>query len=122
MRAQQRETILVVLHLLRLALPAVDCVTLVATRSHQPAMDVRMAVDTILANVRKNRLRVAFHARHFFVQAAQRVLGLVVVEFGDRADRAPACGSVAVFARNGQRAVRISRGLFLRSGRRGTCG
>ena len=122
MRAQQRKTVLVILHLLCLTLPAVDCVTLVATRSHQPAMDVRMAVDTILAHVRKDRLRVAFHARHFFVQAAQRVLGLVVVKFGDRANRAPACGGVAVLARNCQRAVRIARGFFLRSGQRGTCG
>ena len=78
-------------------------------------MDVRVAIGTILAYVGENRLYVTERASHFFVHATKRVVGFVVIEFRDGTDGAPAGSGVAVFTRDGDRAMRVTRGLILRS-------
>ena len=89
-----------------------------AVGAHLAAMNVRVAVGAIFADVGENRLHVALSAGHFFVHAAQRVFGFVVIKFGNSADGPPASGGVAILAGNGERAMGIASGLILRSGNR----
>ena len=71
-------------------------------------MNVSVAVGAILADVGKDGLGVALRAAHFLVHAPERVLGLVVVEFRDRANGPPAGGRVAVLAGDSERTVRTA--------------
>jgi len=50
----------------------------------------------------------------FLVQPAEGIAGLIVVKFGDGADGLPTGGSVTIFARKVERAVRILRNWKLR--------
>ena len=114
-------------HLPHRNIPALHGVALRAVRAHLAAMDVCVAISAVLAYVCEYRFHVALGALHFFVHAAQRIVRLVVIEFGHRADRAPAGRCVAVFARYVQGPVGIPLGFLLsvtRSGRRwcGTVG
>jgi len=79
-------------------------------------VNVGVAVLTALADVGEDGLDVTFGARDRRVHAPQRILGLVVVEFGDGADRFPRVGGVAVLARNAQIPVRAVRTRDLRPG------
>jgi len=105
-RAEQRKTILVIFHLLCCNIPALHRVALRAIRAHLPLVNVRVALFAILADIGKHRLDVALVALHFFMQAPQRVIRLVVIEFRNRANGLPARGRVTVLARNRQWAVR----------------
>ena len=118
---EKRKPVLVIAHLLDRDIPALHGVASRAVRTHLAAMDVRVAIGAVLANVCEYWLNVALRALHFFVHAAERVFRLVVIEFGDRADRTPTCRRVAVFARYVQRSVGIPLGFLLsviRSSRR----
>ncbi len=64
MGSGQRKTIIVLLDLLDRNLPSAHGVTLLAIRSELALVYVGMAVLTTLPHVRKDRLRVALHARH----------------------------------------------------------
>ena len=52
------------------------------------------------------------------MEPAERIVRGVMIEFGNRPDRAPACVRVAILTRNGQRAVRTPGSLLLRGCRR----
>ena len=112
--AKQRESIEMLRNRLNRNLPAGHGVALRAVRAELAAMNVRVAVGAVLADIGENRLDVAAGARHLLVHAAQRVPGRIVVKFGDRADRSPARCRVAIFARDVQRSVRAFLGLSLR--------
>lgn len=114
MGSQQREAVLVILHLLNSNIPTLDGMALRAICAHFSLMHVRVAVLAILAYIRENRLHVALRAFHFFVHAAQRVFRLVVVEFRNGLDGPPCRGRVAVLARDRERAVRTTSSLPLR--------
>lgn len=114
MRSEKRETILVILDLLRSDLPAEDGVALGTIRAHFPPVNVGVAVLAIFANVSEDGFEVALGALHLFVHAAERVFSFAVIEFRDLANGAPARGSVAIFARNIQVAVRAVGAVFLR--------
>lgn len=121
MRSHQRKTVLVIFHLLDGDVPALHRVALCAIRPHFPLVDVRVAVFAILPYIGEYGLDVALRALHFFVHAAKRIFGFVVVEFRHRSNGTPARRVVAVLARNGQRSVRTSarlplRGVSLRCG------
>jgi hypothetical protein len=111
---KQREAILVVLYLLHRYVPALHRVALCAVRAHLSLVHVGVAVFAILSHVRENRLHVALRALHFFVHAAQGILGLVMVELRNRADGAPGGGRMAIFAGDRQGAVRTPSALPLR--------
>src|SRR2546429_5852711 len=69
-----------------------------------------MTVLAIPTDIREHRLHVALRAFHFFVHTAQRISGLVVIEFRIRLDRAPRAHLVAIVARDGERRpMRIAR-------------
>lgn len=113
-RAEQWKTILVVLDLAYGNLPAQHGVALCAIRSEFSSVQVRVAIRAIPAHIRENGFHVACDAHHFFVHSAQRVVGLVVVEFRNGANRAPCCRRVTILAGYGKRAVRTLRVALLR--------
>ena len=107
---EQRETVLVIFDLLHGDVPALNGVTLRTVRAHPSLVHVGMTVLAILPDIRENRLYVTLCAFYFFMHTAQRIAGLVVIEFQVRLDRAPRGHLVAVFARDGERRpVRIAR-------------
>lgn len=81
--------------------------------THLPPVDVRMTIRAILPHIREHRFHVALHALHFLVPSPQRVICLVVIEFGHGADGAPSGRRMTVLARDCQRAVRATRCLSL---------
>jgi hypothetical protein len=87
--AQKRKPVLMIAHLLNRDIPALHRVALRAVRTHLAAVNIGVAIGAVLANIGEHRFYVALRALHLFVHAAQRVFRFVVVEFGDRADRAP---------------------------------
>jgi hypothetical protein len=117
--SQQRKTILVILHLLDGNIPALNGVALRAVRAHFSLVNVSVAVLAILADVSEYRLDVALRALDFFMHAAKRILGLVVIELRHRADRPPTRSVVTVLTWNRERPVRTTARLPLR-GKRST--
>ena len=112
--AEQRETILVILELLDSDIPALHSVTFGAARAHLPLVNIGMTVLAILSYVGENRFDVALRALHFFMHATEGILGFVVIEFCVRANGPPAGGGVAVFAGDGESAMRASGSPLLR--------
>ena len=91
-------------------LPSLHRVAVRAVRAHPSLVHVGMTVLAIFPDVRENRLHVALRALYFFVHAAERIPGPVVIEFRVRLDRAPRGHPVAIFARDVERRpVRIAR-------------
>lgn len=117
-RAEEREPVLVIVDLLDRDIPSVDGVALLATGAKLPLMDVGMTVGALIPNVGENGFHVTLRAGNVLVQAAQRKLGLIVVELGDGADRLPAFRGMTILTREVQIPVRASRvGLRLRTGK-----
>ena len=78
-----------ILHALRGDVPALHGVALRAIGTHLAAVNVRVAIGAIFSNVGEDRFGVALHALHFFVHAAEGVIGFVVIELGNRANGTP---------------------------------
>ncbi len=104
--AGQGKAVVVLLHLLNRDCPAANRMALIAIRAQLPLMNVGVAVLAAQAHVCEYRFYVTLDAGHGLVHAAQRIPCLVVIEFGNGADRLPGTGRVAVLARNIQIAVR----------------
>lgn len=82
---------------------------LLTVGSELAAMKISVAILALRANIAEDHVGVARGAGDAFVQPAQWESRLrVVVELGNGADGAPACGGVAVAARNLYGTVRIS--------------
>lgn len=118
MSTEKWESILVILHLLDGDVPTLNGVALGAIRSHLAAVNIRVAIGAILADVSEHRLEVALNAFHLFVHAAQGIVGFVVVELGNGTDGAPTGGGVTVLARDRERAMGVSSCFFLGDGGR----
>jgi hypothetical protein len=99
-RAEERESVEVLLNRLDRRPPSENRMALSAVRAKLSAMNVGVTIGAILANVREHRLGVASRAGHFFVHAAKRVPRGVVIEFGNGANGSPASVGVAIFAGN----------------------
>ncbi len=117
MSPEKRKAILVIFDLLGGEIPSFDGMALRAIGAHLAAVNVSVAIRAVFADVSEDGFDVALNTFHFFVHAAQGILGFGVVEFGNGADRAPSRGSVAIFARDVDGAVGIAGGPFL-SGRK----
>lgn len=118
--AGQRETVVVVLDVLVRDLPSAHRVTLFAIGAQLTAVNVGVAILASMTNVGENHFDVTLGARDRGVQATQRILGLIVIELGNRADRPPRACRMAVLTRDSQtavRTVRASRNLRWRSSR-----
>jgi len=107
MRANQRESILVILNRLQRNLPAFHRVAVRAIGSELAAMYVGVALRALRTYVFENQVRVAFAAAHVLVHAAQGIPGEIVIELRISPDRLPAGVGMAICARNGKRAVGI---------------
>ena len=86
-----------------------------AIGAHLAAMNIRVTIGAILADVREDGLHVALNAFHFFMQTAQGILRFIVIKLGNGADGTPTSGGVAVLAGNVERSMGIARGLVLSS-------
>ena len=104
-RSSQRKAIVMLLYLPNRDLPTPDRVALLAVRSQLTLVNVGVTILATLSHTRENRPDVTFSAVHGLVHAAQRVFGLVVIEFWSAADWFPRGRCVAVLARNAQAAV-----------------
>jgi hypothetical protein len=104
-RADQRETIDVLVDLLYSYVPTPHVMTLFAVRAHLPFVNIGVAVGTELANVREYGLDVALRAFHTLVHATQRILRCVVIKLGNGADRLPTTQGMAVLTRDAQASV-----------------
>lgn len=115
-RSDEREAVLVLLNLLNGNLPSGHGVTLFTIWAEFAAMNIGVAVGAILANVGEHRLNVALRASNFVVHAAQRIAGLVVIEFRDGPNRFPTRVGVTIFAGDRERSVRTACRVPLSSG------
>jgi hypothetical protein len=118
-RTKQRKPVEVLLDRLNRDIPTEGCVAFGAVGPHLTAMNIRVAIRAILADVREHRLKVACRAVKFFVHAAKRITRGVVVEFRNGANRSPACACVTVLTRNRKGAMRTSARLSLGGSRKG---
>jgi hypothetical protein len=104
-RPSQREAVVMLLNLLNGDLPSTDGVALLAVRSQLALVNVGVTILATLSNIGKDRPDVTFSAAYRLMHAAQRVFGLVVIEFWSAADWFPPGRCVAVLARNAKVAV-----------------
>lgn len=81
-------------------------------------MNIGVTILARLSDVGEYRLGMALRAGHLLMQAAERILGFVVIKFRDGADRLPTRGGVAILAGYGKGTVRTSSGLPLSGGGR----
>jgi hypothetical protein len=89
MRADEREAILVVTNSGYGDLPAFNGVTRLTIRAELSAVNVRVAIRAFLSHIGENEFHMALGALHFFVHAAQRIAGSIVVEFRNTSDGLP---------------------------------
>ena len=115
MRAEQRESVEVLLNRLDRDLPSEDSMALGAVLAELSAMNVGVTIGAVLANVGEYRFGVAARAGYFFVHAAKRVTRGVVVEFWNGPNGDPTGVGVAIFTGNVEWAVRTSARLSLGS-------
>lgn len=94
--------------------PALYRMAVLAVGAELTAMNVRMAIRAVLTYVLEDEACMALGACNLAMHAAQRVAGLIVIEFWVGANRLPACVGMAVLARYCNRSVRIGD-LCLRS-------
>lgn len=104
-RAGQGEPVHVHVDLADGNLPAADRVTVLAGSGHFAAVNVRMAVGALIADIGEHHLAMAVRAGHTLVQAAERKLRLVVVELRHGTGRLPSVHGVAVLTCDIQVAV-----------------
>lgn len=109
MSSHEREAIVVFPHPLQNDAPSFDGMALCAVGPHLAAMNVGVAVGTVRSGVREHRLGMTLGTSHSLVQAAKRVFRCVVIELWNRADGLPACGRMAVLARDIQIAMGAAR-------------
>ena len=107
MRAYQRKSVLVILDRVQGDVPARHGMAALAVGPELAAMDVSVAVRTVGADVLEDQAGMARRAGDLLVHAAQRIRGLVMVEFGIGPDGFPTGVRMAIGARRGQRTVRI---------------
>ena len=113
MGAQQRKTVLVLLHRLQRNFPALHRVALLALCAELAAVNIGMAVRALRSHVGEHQARVTQAALHGFVHAAQWIARLVMIEFRKIADGLPAGEGVTILTSLVQRAVRAARGAAL---------
>jgi len=77
-------------------------------------MNIGMAVLASLSHAGEHRFHVTLGAGHGLMHAPERVPRLIVIEFGNRADRPPRVGGMAVLAGNVKISVRTVRTCHLR--------
>lgn len=108
-RSGEREAIVVLLNILVGDLPSAHRVALLAIRAQLATVNVGVAILALVTDVSEHHLYVTLRASDGGVHAAKRVLGLIVIEFGNGADRFPRAGRVTILARDCKTPVRTVR-------------
>ena len=98
--AGQRETIVVLLNILNRYSPSAHAMALLAICAQLAFVNIGVAVLAMCAYVAEHRLHMALRTRDILVKTAQRVTRLVVIEFGNGANRLPALSGVTVLTGN----------------------
>lgn len=107
--ADKRKTVQVVADGIGIHLPAVHGVAVLARRAKLSAMDVGMAISTLLTDVSKDFLHMARITCDILVQTPEGIFGLtIVVELDCFPKGSPTCCRMAVFAGDGKGPVRIA--------------
>ena len=106
-RADERKAVLMIFDIVDRNLPALDRMAVLAVGADLAHVNVSVTVSAVRADIREYQRCVAFRAAHVLMHSAQRVLRLVVTEFGQRADRLPACVGMAVLAVGDRGTVRV---------------
>jgi hypothetical protein len=106
--AEKRKSVQVILDCAQTDLPSTNGVALRAVGAEFSPVNIRVTIGAIFADIGEHRFHMALRAENFFVHAAQRIAGLIVIELGDRADGTPPGIGVAISARNRKWAVRTS--------------
>ena len=109
MSTGEREAVHVHVDLRDRNVPAADCVTVFASARHFSAVNVRMAVGALIADVGEHHLGMAVYAVDVLMQSAQRKLGLVVDELRHRANGLPSVHGMTILTSDIQVAVRAAR-------------
>ena len=104
--AGQRKAVVMILDLLDGDVPPAHGVALRAIRTQLALVNIRVAILALVAYIIKYELDVACRAGHAHVHAAQRILGLIVIEFRNCANGLPTLGRMAVGAGDTEAAVR----------------
>lgn len=112
--AHQWKSIQMLLNLLRVKIPALHGVALLAIRSKLASMNICVAIRAMSACIRKHETRMAFGALHALVHAKQGKFRSIMIEFRVASDRLPSAVCVAIFAGHVDRAVWIVRSGSLR--------
>jgi len=94
----QREPVLMFVDVVNGNLPSIHAMTDVALRSVLTAVQVSMAILTLLADVAEDRIEVAFLAGHLDVHATERISRLVVIKLRVLANWHPGRRRMAVLA------------------------
>jgi hypothetical protein len=110
MSSDQRKAILMLLDFADGNAPSIHGMALLASRSKLATVDIRMAIGTLRTDFGKHEVGVALATGDFLVHPAQRILRLVVVEFGDVADGLPSAEGMAILAGDGEIAMRTASG------------
>jgi len=104
--AEKRKPVRVVLPGGQRNTPSANRVTLLAGTPHLPAVEIGVAIGTLLPDTGKNRFGVALPTFHACMHPAEREKSLGMFEIGEGAHRPITGRSVAVAAGNFQRSVR----------------
>ena len=80
-RANQRETVHVLIDLLNGHIPALDRVALFAVCAHLPLVNVRVTGRALRSHIRENQLGMTLRATHALMHPAQGIFRCVVIEF-----------------------------------------
>jgi len=115
-RAYQGETVLVILNLADVRLPALDCMAALAIRSELSTVNVCVALRALGTYLLEDHAGMALRAANLRMHPSQRITCRVVIEFGILPYGLPAHAGVAVLTGNRHRAVGIGH-LRLRSTR-----
>ncbi len=107
-RADEGKPVVVIANGGDLDVPAAHRVALLAVRPELAPVQIRVAIRAAGRRLRKHQVHMASCARHVLMQPEQREFCLgVVIKLGLFPDRLPRGRRMAVFASDGQRAVRI---------------
>jgi len=107
MCSNEWKSILVVLNRLQRNLPSLDRVAVGAIGPELTAMNVGVTVRTLRTYVLENQAGMALGTAYVLMHTAERVSGLIVIEFGIRPDRFPTGVRVTICARDGKRSMGI---------------
>jgi len=100
MRSDQRKAVLVVFNRIQRDIPSFYRVAVFAACAKLTAMNIRMAIGALFADVLKDKAGVAGGASNILMHSTERIARAVMVELGEGANGLPTGGGMAVLTGN----------------------